>query len=672
MEFAEQHHVFGGFIVSFVAYWAIHQSLEYAFRALAPESYRRLNENRLSGLLAFMSMIMRGVLGTFVTVPSCVIAAQQTPWGYGQKLNIAGSICMISQAVPFVSELQLLLDTNTEVLMHHLVCLLLMGNIIAFPQMHMIKPFYLFFASQLGDISVVMYKCLKLLGWTTKDSWLVYLSKIACTLILVISKTGVAFYTASKVFKSPHRIMDWLWMFCMFFFGVYNLEGTGFNLIYLGVAKTLPKGGTAGLVFRNGTRITRFTMITVACMIGAAIVRTSVYGFLLGYKLSSKEQDWAWNNSIKLMAVIYMVIKSSLSILEQGWEEIRVSNEARVVTKKRELYHRIGALLPVFFMNPKILLGFEQGKDSRFNPIVMAASTSFTILLWDTGMRIAVYASVGEGGEGIEKDVEQPVENGTEQPVDTEKPMEGDNESPEQNGTNKPKDNGTEKDSKVRVQDFHDAGYQLRLIWANIIILAVGAALPLPVSATHKNYIMLSAHSLVQCLAEATMQPLPGDEESEPSEAMEILKLVAFILALAESFLAFASLSGHRSPSWGNPMWVAIFMGVFANISSRWIPIVQRKRVVSPREPLRRPPAALRWLSKMAKELSHPLVYTAPLISIMQIIELHLVWKGHDYTGPVQTSVGFRNLVKVMESPWAIIGGLTGLELGVLAFYYCT
>ncbi|KAL6865875.1 hypothetical protein ACO1O0_001974 [Amphichorda felina] len=656
MESVEQYHiVFGSLILSFVTYWSIHQGLEHALRVLAPEAYRTLNQNRLEGISVFMSMVMRAVLGSLVTVPSCIIAAQQTPWEYGHGMNIAGSVCMISQAVPFVSELQLLLDTNVEVLLHHLVCLVVMANITAFPQVHMIKGLYLFFASQLGDVSVAVYKCLKLLGRKPSNSWTAYLAKMWSTLLLLFSKTGVALCIAAKVLKSPSHWMEWMWVFCMLFFALYNLEGTGFNFIYLGLAKKLPQGGPAGLVFLNRIRITRFNMMVAASTIAATLVKTAAYGFLLDHEMTCSEHVSAWIESITWAGASCVLIGPATAFLEVLLEvkPQHEQGEWLVIVKNKELRSRIGThLLAVCLVSDLLypgLLGLDRAAS--------AGSAAFAFLLWDTGVRIGIYASIGESERG-------PKGNGLKKA--------------KENGSEKPKQNVAKQISKkspvVNHQDFWDAGYQLRMIWANLAILLLGFALPLPIRPAKLHLAMLLSQSMVQCLSEIIMPPRPMDGNSRHAKAMRAPRAATSRLGIMQLCLAFAATAWFAPQSClfcsrDNILAAGLLMGVVASAASQWIPMMQRETAKHEKPEKQVPPQG--WLSKMAKEVSHPRVYAPALLFIMQTIEIYLVWKGQDYSGPLETSAGFRNVVKVMGS-WVAIGGtLAVLELSSLATWYC-
>src|SRR4051812_43139041 len=111
-----------GFMLLFLLYWTIHRVVEYLIRRFLPDLYEATNkpEERNRSLLPIVFMVLRILYGVFLTLPSCIYAGMTTSWELGETVNAAGAVCIASQAVPWLGEIHLQMEMNTELMLHHL------------------------------------------------------------------------------------------------------------------------------------------------------------------------------------------------------------------------------------------------------------------------------------------------------------------------------------------------------------------------------------------------------------------------------------------------------------------------------------------------------------------------------------------------------------------------
>ncbi|KAF7554564.1 hypothetical protein G7046_g6784 [Stylonectria norvegica] len=230
--------VFCAYLASAILYWPLFYGCEYLFRQYYPALYHRLrNEDKRRQLYPILIMVVRGFIGVFFTVPSCAYAAYTTPFGLDQPLNTAGKVCIVTQSMTWSSELANVVVYSHELFLHHLICLFVTMNLTLSPSIHQIKPLYIYFASQLGDLGPVSIMILKKAGHKPHNSRLLYWVALASGFWLAVGKVGTALVSIGGVFQSPYRVSDWMWAFSLLFFAIYSIEGSYSKLKWVGLLK---------------------------------------------------------------------------------------------------------------------------------------------------------------------------------------------------------------------------------------------------------------------------------------------------------------------------------------------------------------------------------------------------------------------------------------------------
>ncbi|KAH7161348.1 hypothetical protein EDB81DRAFT_755904 [Dactylonectria macrodidyma] len=233
--------LFTMFVLCICAWWASFAFIESSMRKFCPALYHRLNnESRAKKLLPFIMMSMRLVLGVLVTFPTCAYGAIFTPWGFGQKLDHVGEICLATQATVWATELGMMRDYSPELFVHHIVCLLVLANIALSPPIHQLKLLFILFSTQLGDLGAGSIAVLKLVGKRPATSKTLYGAVIVSTIWASCSKVGTGFWAVSNSLQYPYRGCDWIWTFSLLFWASYTLFASYRNLKWIGIIKSHP------------------------------------------------------------------------------------------------------------------------------------------------------------------------------------------------------------------------------------------------------------------------------------------------------------------------------------------------------------------------------------------------------------------------------------------------
>ncbi|KAM0241862.1 hypothetical protein ACHAPO_001560 [Fusarium lateritium] len=240
MEFPNCQMLLASFLLSSVIYWNAYFIVDYLLRKLAPNAYRRLEEDELRKLVPLIFAILRAFFGLTVTFPSCIVAAATTPWGVDQPLNSYGQFCVVSQAAGWANELALIRFYSFELFVHHVICLLVTSNVILSPAVHQIKPLYIYYASLVGDVGPVSVTILRLLGYRLQTSKPMYWISLASTMVLIFGRIGCALYTLTQVMTDPYNFTDWAWVLSVLLFGSYSIYNAVRNLQRLGIIKVDP------------------------------------------------------------------------------------------------------------------------------------------------------------------------------------------------------------------------------------------------------------------------------------------------------------------------------------------------------------------------------------------------------------------------------------------------
>ncbi|KAJ3465372.1 hypothetical protein MRS44_006030 [Fusarium solani] len=253
------------FCMSSVAYWHVFVVVDYLLRKWAPDVYRRLErEDIIRKLNPYLVMIVRMVIGLFVSLPACVQAIHTTPWGVYQPLSTSGQVCVVSQLVVWSNEL---------------------------PVARLFSPsslFTTFYASPQHRTSSSRRRSIRSSRYTyTLPLWLMFWVSLASTSILIFCRVGCAFYTVTHVLTDPFNLANWVWVLAVMLFGFYSLYSAFRNLKWLGVIRVHPVQYRVTYFCRFMVPVAH-TMLGVAC--GLTLLSTLfLYGLYLDRPLRASE-----------------------------------------------------------------------------------------------------------------------------------------------------------------------------------------------------------------------------------------------------------------------------------------------------------------------------------------------------------------------------------------------
>ncbi|RSL63635.1 hypothetical protein CEP53_004382 [Fusarium sp. AF-6] len=276
------------FCMSSLAYWHVFVAVDYLLYKWAPDVYKRLErEDIVRKLNPYLIMIVRMIIGLFISLPACVQAVHTTPWGVDQPLSTSGQVCVVSQLVVWSNELPVARLFSPELFVHHLMCLGATSNILLSPSVHQIKPLYIYFASLVGDIGPGSVMILKTIGYHPHTSRLMFCVSLASTSILIFCRVGCAFYTVTHVLTDPLNVADWVWVLAVMLFGFYSLYSAFRNLNWLGVIRVHPVQYRVTYFCRFMVPVAH-TILGVAC--GVTLLSTLfLYGLYLDRPLRASE-----------------------------------------------------------------------------------------------------------------------------------------------------------------------------------------------------------------------------------------------------------------------------------------------------------------------------------------------------------------------------------------------
>ncbi|KAF5612221.1 uncharacterized protein FTJAE_14114 [Fusarium tjaetaba] len=280
--------ILSGFLVSSVVYWHVYYLAEYLLGKYAPAVHERLkNEDELRKLVPLVITLVRMAFGLTVVLPSCVQAARTTPWGVDQPLNNAGKVCVVSQLALWSNELPQTRFYSMELFVHHMACLLATANVILSPPIHQIKPLYIYFASQLGDLGPGSVMTLRMAGYKLKTSKLLYAVSLGSTLLLILGRIGSAVYTLTHALTDPYNLADWISAVGILVFGSYSTYTAFQHLRRLEIIRVDPVRYKVTYLYQFAVPISH-SLLAVAC--SATLLSSLVlYGIYLGRPLSPGE-----------------------------------------------------------------------------------------------------------------------------------------------------------------------------------------------------------------------------------------------------------------------------------------------------------------------------------------------------------------------------------------------
>ncbi|PNP85654.1 hypothetical protein FNYG_00710 [Fusarium nygamai] len=280
--------ILSGFLMSSVVYWHVYYLADYLLRKYAPTVHERLkNEDELRKLMPLVITLVRMAFGLTVVLPSCVQAARTTPWGVDQPLNNAGKVCVVSQLAVWSNELPQTRFYSMELFVHHVLCLLATANIILSPPIHQIKPLYIYFGSQCGDLGPGSIMILRMAGHKLKTSKLLYNVSLGSTLLLILGRIGGAFYTLTHVLTDPYNLADWVSALGILVFGSYSTYTAFQHLRRLEIIRVDPVRYKITYLCQFAVPISH-SLLAVACS-ATLLSSLFLYGIYLGRPLSPGE-----------------------------------------------------------------------------------------------------------------------------------------------------------------------------------------------------------------------------------------------------------------------------------------------------------------------------------------------------------------------------------------------
>lgn len=230
--------LYAAYVMCICLYWPLFLAVRLGYTYFHPGLCERLKrEDTAKKFIPMIMMTVRGILGVGITLPACAIAAYTTPPGLNHPLNIAGQVCVASQTTVWAVEIPWMLDYSMELFCHHVVCLIITANLVLSPTIHQLKPIFLFFTSQLGDLGPSALAVTKMTGRRPDTSNLMYYITLASTFWIMFGKVGCTGTGIGIALANPYRLADWVWGFCLSFFVIYHTMAAWKNLKWLGVIK---------------------------------------------------------------------------------------------------------------------------------------------------------------------------------------------------------------------------------------------------------------------------------------------------------------------------------------------------------------------------------------------------------------------------------------------------
>ncbi|KAF4996730.1 hypothetical protein FGRMN_4293 [Fusarium graminum] len=291
-----------GFLLSSIIYSAVFVVVDSLFRRFAPSLYEHLKlKDEVRALNPILLAMVRIAVGLTITLPSCVQAVQTTPWGVDQPLNTAGQVCVVSQLAVWSNELFPVRMYSQELFIHHILCLFSAANIILSPPIHQIKPLYMYYASMMGDVGPGSILILRLAGYHSRTSMLMYCVSFGSTMLLIFCRIGSAFYTLAHVLRDPYNPVDWIWAGGVLLFGFYSLYTAYCRLSRLEVIQFDPVRYRITCCYRLKIPISHLVM-ALAC--SASLLSTL---FLYGLHLD-RPMNYAEVHSLSLHSLITVAV----------------------------------------------------------------------------------------------------------------------------------------------------------------------------------------------------------------------------------------------------------------------------------------------------------------------------------------------------------------------------
>ncbi|CAH0052770.1 unnamed protein product [Clonostachys solani] len=657
MENAVQYQVvLGAFMAGICLYWVLFPAVEHLIiKRILPEWYEENKEGRRRFTILFpvIMMSLRGLVGGLVTMPSCLIAARETPWETGQTMTTAGNICIISQVIPWTTELLPQYEISVEMFLHHLICTAVFFNIIMAPSIHMVAPLYIHIATQFGDVFTSFHKVMRCLGYRPGTCQILYANKLLQIVLLVCFKVSFTLYLMGRIIQTPDRMWDLIRATCLFFFAAYTHKAIIVSFVFTRMVEQ-PTEGPIGLLFRGtGVFITRYNIGLAASAAAAVVFKVLFYAISLEHPMGADEHMRAWTESTVSVSALCLLIKLGMTacrcflngnqFLAEGWYQS---------IKRGEMYLRFSSILVAFMIHGPYT-GDLIAKHAGLSSQALSTATGFAFLVGDLFLRTGLWISVGE-------EVRVPVE-------DLSKDVKAEKALPQINPR--------------AVSDHAVAAEQLRMIWADAIIILASIFLPNGFTKFTKmetSYAMFFTHALVQVLDESMSLFIKGGSASTVTHRSRRFSSLKFVLAVGQNLLAFSAVCGQVCTEWKcsdreqEILWTALAVGLFSYLSScMLIPTkkhakVKKSSAKSTPTDAAPPPVTTRdrVLRMLKAFFLSPKVYTGLGALLLQWLAFR-EWMKSDGE-QVESTVGFENVKTVIASPYGVVGSLIALTLAIL------
>jgi hypothetical protein len=656
MENAVQYQiVLGGFMAGTCLYWVLWPAIEYLIERILPEWYQENKEGRRRFTLLFpvIMMTLRGLIGGLVIMPSCIIAARETPWETGQLMTTTGNICVISQVIPWTTELLPQYEISMEMFLHHLICTAVYFNIIMAPSIHMVTPLYLHTATQFGDVFTSFHKVMRCLGYRPSTSKILYANKLLQIVLLVCFKVSFTLYLMGRIIQTPDRMWDLIRVTCLFFFAAYTLKAVIVSFVFTRIVDQ-PTEGPIGLLFQGtGVFISRYNFGLAASAAAAIIFKVLFYAISLEHPIGAGEHVRAWTESIVSVSALCLLIKLGMvarrfllngkQVMDEGWYQSM---------KRGEMYLRFGSILVAFMIHGPYT-GELISKHAGLSSQALSTATGFAFLVGDLFLRTVLWISVGE-------EVRVPEENMSKD-VKAEKAL------PQTNPR--------------AVSDHTVAARQLRMIWADVIIIFASIFLPNGFTKFTKmetSYAMFFTHALVQVLDESASLFRKGGRAPAANSGSRRFSSLKFALAVGQNLLAFSAVCGQVCTEWKcsdreqEILWTALAVGLFSYLSSRMVIPTKKHTKVKKSSAKSTPTGATpppvttrnRVLRMLKAFFLSPEVYTGLGALLLQWLAFREWMKFNGEQ--VESTVGFGNVKTVLASPYGVVGNVIALTLTIL------
>lgn len=608
--------------ICLVIYFCAHYAIRKLLTRLFPTTYQRPEDEDPNKLTFFIAMIVRGLFGLGVSLPSCIIAARTTPWSLGVEPNTAGQVCVATQSTFWLAELYTVVQFSSELALHHLICLVVLWNVAVAPSYHQIKPFYMFFASQLGDVGTAAMVLLKYVGHTVDSSWPLYIVALFNCLVFIFSKSSIAVYSAGMTFQSPYRVTDWLWAYSTLFYGIYCIYGAYRNLKWVGIIRPATGEHPSGVNILDKFQISAFVLFLGMANFIFVHCKVYTYVFHLNESISPSALRTIWLESV----FTNMFTIATSCILAFMWLFIM----HRMVGHSDIFLCAWNIDFVLQFLAILCCVGLSSTNNIRgpftivenFAPSQMQAAMALVLPAGEAVIRLGLRAGVKEQRAKTEKNV---VDGHGEFDTDTHWP-----------------------------EDQAQGNFHLQSTSLNIAVMICVLSIP-SLSLVEQARVMLASHAIIKGFSETTLRPrikAPITTKRHAIFGFMFSNPMAFLVAL-ELILTIRGLSGpfsHRSPT--SLFTLSFCCSIVAITVTKLITMAFTSTGV---------------IGRYVRVLVSPVVFSTISILAVQVLLAGEVTRGLDYSLLTDDSIGFQNLRMALLSKCTCVGFIITTFFAVFA-----